>query len=1029
MHDIHHKLILRTPRLSIDQFFSGTGINDHAQRDSFLEALYLASPDLIQSLESTDEGKLNAASKAIAKYFTRSCFRPTPFGLFAGVTIVEWGNGSAIEFEKDVRHTRMDLHHLEKIAKHLLTLPEIRRAINYAANNSIYASGQKLRYIEYSLSGNQRNYSLSEVEITEGLKHVLAASANPISYQTLVDILTSKGSSHGDAEIFLDFLIDNQILLSELELGITGDDNLDVLIGKLSSTGVKERERVLTVLGRARSLMKSLDASPGGIKTYETIKTKLRLLPLNNDGNNFFHVDLLKTTSRRSLSMEIRKNLMEGLDVLVKLAGKAQNDKLEQFKARFIDRYGEKEMPLLEVLDGDLGIGYPDSVEGDVTSLTTGMIVSPDSEDIALTITKRDRCLYEKLQHALFHHHDAITIEPEDISQFEIDWNLLPTTFSAIFRVTNFRENEVYIEGAGGSSAIQTLGRFAYGDDEIRDLISDIVEAEKRSQSSAIIAEIVHLPDARIGNALSHPSFYEYEIPYVTSACPKAQVIRTQDLYLRIEAGKIKLVSKKLNKAIIPRLSNANNFKLSPLPVYQFLCDLQTEGRVSNISFNWGPFLQDAVFLPRVTYGKVILHPASWCLRRSECENLVLAPPDNLQDAVNEFRATWRMPRFIALAEFDEELVIDLDNSKSVLVFVSTIRQKEKIVLREYLFDQNPAIRDKKGGRYVNQFIATLTKQPSTGSANVESSIARNIPVLNRSYYPGTEWAYFKIYCGIKVTDEILVKCIKPLTAKLLKEKLIDAWFFVRYKDPHPHLRIRLKLADSSAFNTVVQITNAYLQGFTDEKSIRRIQLDTYERELERYGIFMVQAETIFFYDSIAIVNILHKLVKDQQKGELRWLLPVRAIDRMLNDFALSLDDKIALMERLTSSFSKEFNIQRHSRIVIDKKYRLFKSDIESIINGDDRRYLAYFMILEERSKRIRPITKAMRRLKVDKTGVIQSVDQLVENFIHLSLNRSLSHTHRLQERIIYDFMWRFYSSEKARILAKKPIHAASTHD
>jgi thiopeptide-type bacteriocin biosynthesis protein len=264
---------------------------------------------------------------------------------------------------------------------------------------------------------------------------------------------------------------------------------------------------------------------------------------------------------------------------------------------------------------------------------------------------------------------------------------------------------------------------------------------------------------------------------------------------------------------------------------------------------------------------------------------------------------------------------------------------------------------------------------------------------------------------------------------KLLKDKLIDAWFFVRYKDPHPHLRIRLKLADITAFSIVVERTNACLKDVIYEKRIWRLQLDTYERELERYGVFMPQAETIFFYDSIAIADILHKLAKDQEKEEFRWLLSIPVIDQMLNDFAFGLNEKIALMKRLKSNFSKEFNIEKKSRIEIDKKYRHFKREIESLFSQNGKRYSSYYMILEERSKRILPIITTIRQLKIDKANVVQSVDQLVESFIHLSLNRLFSHTHRLQERVIYDFMWRFYTSSKARLLSKKTMHPVSGND
>src|SRR5262252_8052262 len=52
------------------------------------EALFLASPDLVERLEQLgtpeDGGRVQLA---LARYVFRMCGRPTPFGLFAGLTL------------------------------------------------------------------------------------------------------------------------------------------------------------------------------------------------------------------------------------------------------------------------------------------------------------------------------------------------------------------------------------------------------------------------------------------------------------------------------------------------------------------------------------------------------------------------------------------------------------------------------------------------------------------------------------------------------------------------------------------------------------------------------------------------------------------------------------------------------------------------------------------------------------------------------------------------------------------------------
>jgi len=50
-----------------------------------------------------------------------------------------------------------------------------------------------------------------------------------------------------------------------------------------------------------------------------------------------------------------------------------------------------------------------------------------------------------------------------------------------------------------------------------------------------------------------------------------------------------------------------------------------------------------------------------------------------------------------------------------------------------------------------------------------------------RTFIIGDEWLYFKVYTGYKTADTLLTDTVFPLSQYLLKEKLIDHWFFIRY--------------------------------------------------------------------------------------------------------------------------------------------------------------------------------------------------------------------------------------------------------
>ena len=63
-----------------------------------------------------------------------------------------------------------------------------------------------------------------------------------------------------------------------------------------------------------------------------------------------------------------------------------------------------------------------------------------------------------------------------------------------------------------------------------------------------------------------------------------------------------------------------------------------------------------------------------------------------------------------------------------------------------------------------------------------------------RTFIIGDNWLYYKIYTGAKTSELILTESIRPVVEELLKNNIIQKWFFIRYSDPHYHIRIRIYL-------------------------------------------------------------------------------------------------------------------------------------------------------------------------------------------------------------------------------------------
>lgn len=1010
------KVVLRSPRFSFEDFFRNDPVSELFNDQNFREALYVASPDLHNFLLNPGNREVTAASLSLFKYFSRSCFRTTPFGLFAGISMVKFGDRDEMIFEQEKRCTRLDAEYVCALTKSMELLPAITRQLIFFPNNSIYQIGDKLRYIEFHTEGEKRFYNLSQVKRQKEIETVLRAAqqGQPLSF--LKKKLTEYGMSGKEADEFLRSMIENQLLVSALEPSVTGKEFFVHLIDSLNKIRLPEQlDGVKRSLITIANSIKELDSrKANGSRGYEHVLRMLDDLKVPYVKKKVFQVDMVKTIEKGVLSNSIRKTLEKAVNILTRLAPEQRNPDLEKFIERFNERYEHRAMPLLEILDTENGIGYPDLIEDDKTSLTENIPLST-STGRSFKLDAVRQWLFKRLQRALFNNEYAVNITDSELEEFNANEDSLPSSFSVMFRVTDFKRDEVFAEAIYGPTATRLLGRFAHLDKDIHELTCDIVSGEQKANPDVVFAEIVHLPENRIGNIALHPSFYDFEIPCLTrSSLPCEQQISMDDLEVSVQGGYVKLTSKRLNKEIIPRLSNAHNFHLSETPVYRFLCDLQAQHLNTHLTFSWGTLSREFLFLPRVTYDNIILHLATWQLPRNEWKFLINSGED-LDGNVDKFRRQWRLPRFVVLADADNELIVDFDNKLTIDCFLQEIKTKEIIVLKEFLFDNDTPVRDKAGKKYVSQFIASAVRTDEaykTEDAKPAKSYKNQL--VTKNFGPGSEWIYFKYYCGVRTADTVLIEFLKPLVSKLLKLKLIDTWFFIRYKDSHAHLRVRFHLRKQRDLAKVLELHSKQAEPFVKSGTIWKLQMDSYDREIERYGnASMKLSEQLFFHDSAAVLAFITKYA-NSGNDEIRWLWGIRSIHELLEDFQLSLERKIQLMAGLKDSFAREFTLPKQSRLEVDKKFRKYRAQIEWALSTD-RSGNKQFRGIFDRSKFIRPVAGEL--LTLEKRQLLDvTIPELVRSYVHMSLNRLIPHTQRLHEMIIYDFMCRYYSSLKSRM-------------
>lgn len=283
---------------------------------------------------------------------------------------------------------------------------------------------------------------------------------------------------------------------------------------------------------------------------------------------------------------------------------------------------------------------------------------------------------------------------------------------------------------------------------------------------------------------------------------------------------------------------------------------------------------------------------------------------------------------------------------------------------------------------------------------------------MRRDFVIGTEWLYYKIYCGYGTADRLLVEIIGPLSKAMKATGVVDNWFFIRYADPNPHIRWRLHFVDLSNLGNVELNIAKSLEPYLDAKLVNKIQIDTYMREMERYGESTMElCEQLFGFDSEMTTSVLAIIETLPDKELYRWLFSLKAIDGMLEGFDYDMKSKHILLKAMADDFGKEFAITEPVIQQFSDKYRKYKNQILQFVQNKDEKANMLYLLIEDNKKKAFDLTKSFQR----KCPSRQRLDEIVRSLIHMTMNRIFVAQQRKHEVVLYGFLERYYRSEIAK--------------
>jgi thiopeptide-type bacteriocin biosynthesis protein len=983
-----------------------------------LEALQLASPALVESLPSwraaPDSERGRKVEASLYRYLSRAITRPTPFGLFAGISLGTSGAATRLELAPRTAHrrrSRLDMDAAFALAKAVAANPAHQPRLRFAPNSSLYRIGDRLRYVEADREGDKRRYRLVGVEASEPIDLVLAGARDGATLPALAEALCASDAeiSREDADGFVRELVEVQLLVPELEPALTDERPIETLIAKLRAAGASGEADLLASI---QDQIAAIDRAGPGCppRVLEELSARVQALPGMAERGEVLQVDLVKPFADGRLSRQVLDDAIAGAELLIRLGGQL-TAVLAHFRRRFVERYEQREVPLTELLDPEVGL--PFGTVRDLAELGAPLLQGlglsfGEKADPPMASPARPM-LFERLLEALRTGAHEIALTEAELAPLR-DRPMPPVGPGVLACISiaarspqalDAGDYQLVCEYAGGPSAAPVLARFCHADEELLARVRGQVAAEQARLTEPCI-EVLFVPEERIGNVSLRPRLHARELAYLARGSASGdERIGLDDLRVSVREGRFVLRSARLGRELRTRIDSAQNYAEIGLPLYRFLALLQLQDHAQGTPFSWGE-LSGSPFLPRLRAGRVVLARASWALPPGCGEELAQLEGSARFLAAQELRTQLGLPRFVVIGGTDRRLVMDFDNPLSVDAAVGALRQASRV--GELYPAPDELVAHGPEGHFFHEVLVPLLR---TSSANGPRQV---VAWSNRarSFVPGSEWLSAKIYCG-QLTAERLLGELAPLIQEA-RRGLADRWFFLRYQDPDPHLRVRLHGAPEQLWGEWLPRLQQTLAPWLARGEVARVQLDTYERELERYGgpDAIENVEAIFEADSEAALALL-ELQTDQ-----RWRAALLGMHRLLDDFGFGLDDRLALARARRHDFATELGTGRSQEDVLSARFRRERAGLEALLFSGSELTRRLDPVFARRSQEVRAPIAGL-------TGLTVSRESLASSVLHMHVNRVLATVQRPQEFVLFDFLARLYGSRRARKAAAAP--------
>ncbi|ABD11197.1 hypothetical protein ThrDRAFT_03127 [Frankia casuarinae] len=826
----------------------------------FAAAVQAASPVLARRIAQVCAGgdlparQARSAVLSLMRYRLRLVSRATPFGLFAGVGPAR--PGTALTVYEDPTHHRMlarvDTAWLFDVLDQLEGVPGVLDVLPVRANDLAFVrDGRLVLPFEGPRAGSDAEVSTAETSVryTQAVAAVMKAAAGPVLVGTLAAQLGTEFPA-APARVLrgmLSTLVERRFLLSGLRPPSTELDPLGAVLATLRAIGadpVPEAADLVDALRRrSRGLADITEPWTSQPATPDTAA------PTSSPSGRRPPIAL---DMRAGVGLELPRLLLReveaAVDLLVRLAPAPRgNAAWRDYHDRFLERFGAGAfVPVNSLINCETGLGLPAGYRGTTLGPAT-----------AGPLSDRDALLLALAQTAAARRDREVTLDAESLALLRtsdaVGWTCQPHTelrfrlHAADRRAVERGAFDLAVEGVSRAAGT-TLGRFLdLANEADREEMTSALRALPTRQPGALLVQLSGgTLSATAANVSRAPRILDHLIALGEYQPPDRGMIPVTDLAVTADGSGLWLVSLSLGRPVEPVAFHAVELTRHGHPLLRFLSEIGTSRAAPCAPFSWGA-ARRLPFLPRLRHGRTILAPARWLLAPAD-----LPGPDatfaRWSDDLAAWRDQWGVPDQVFLGSDDRRLLLDLTEPAHLHLLRADLGRATRATLREA---PPPDAAGWIGGR-THEIVLPLAAPPTPTAEVPRPRRPARIATSADAHLPGDgAWLYAKLYAQPDRQVTILTERLASLWEHWDTPPL---WWFQRYQDPAPHLRLRIRLIDPDGFGDAARRVGRWATALRQAGLLDQLQFDTYLPETGRFGgaSTLAATETLFAADSTA---------------------------------------------------------------------------------------------------------------------------------------------------------------------------------